>query len=95
MKAIIAHMKSYNNEQERKKIKEMNASEALEGREETIGDESDKIDLVMAANTDESKEINNNDNEPCVNSNDIEKKGAEIMSNVKFEDNVEQEVGLN
>jgi hypothetical protein len=35
----------------------MNASEALEGREENVGDVSNQIDLVMAANTKESKEI--------------------------------------
>jgi hypothetical protein len=40
----------------------MNASEALEGRGINVGDVSNKIDLVMAANTKESKEINNNDN---------------------------------
>jgi hypothetical protein len=52
----------------------MNASEALEGREGNIGDVSNKIDLVMAANTNKSKEINNNDNESCVDGNDIAKK---------------------
>jgi hypothetical protein len=36
----------------------MNASEALEGREGNVGEVSNKIDLVMAANTNESKEIN-------------------------------------
>jgi hypothetical protein len=57
MKAIIAQMKSHNNEQERKrnKLKEMNASKALEGREGGVGDVSNKIDLVMAANTSELK----------------------------------------
>jgi hypothetical protein len=43
MKAIIARMKSYNNEQERKdktKIKEMNARNALEGIEGNVGDVS-------------------------------------------------------
>jgi hypothetical protein len=52
----------------------MNASEALEGREGNIIDLSSNIDLVMAANMNESKENNNNDNESCVDSNDIAKK---------------------
>jgi hypothetical protein len=62
MKAIIAQMKSYNNEQERKrqKIKEMKAENPLEGIEGNIGDVSKKIDLVMAANTKGSPETNNN-----------------------------------
>ncbi len=50
MKAIIAQMKSYNNEQgsKRKKIKEMNAKKVLEGIEGNVGDVSHNIDLVMA-----------------------------------------------
>ncbi len=75
MKAIIAQMKSYNDEQERKrqKIKEMKAENALEGIEGDVGDVSNKIDLVMAANTQESQEHNNNNYESCVDSNDIVK----------------------
>jgi hypothetical protein len=69
----------------------MNAAVALESREGNVGDVSNKIDLVMAADTNESKEINNNDNESCVDGNDITKKGAEIMPNVDIEENVEQE----
>ncbi len=93
MKAIIAQMKRYNNEKERnmhKKLKEMNASDMLEGRKGNVGDVSNKIDLVMAANTKESKENNNNNNESCVDNNDITKKGAEIMHNIDIEENVEQ-----
>jgi hypothetical protein len=45
-----------------KKIQEINASEPLEGREGNVGDVSNKIDLVIAADTNESYEINNNDN---------------------------------
>jgi hypothetical protein len=45
MKAIIAQMKSYNDEQERKRQK-MNAK--------NVGDVSNNIDLVMAAKTQES-----------------------------------------
>jgi hypothetical protein len=54
MKAVIAQMESHNNEQERKrqkKIKEMNAKNAFEGIEGKVGDVSNNIDLVMAANT--------------------------------------------
>ena len=69
----------------------MNASEVLEGREGNVGDVSNKIDLVIAADTNESYEINNNDNESCVDGNDIAKKGAEIMPNVDIEKNIEQE----
>jgi hypothetical protein len=60
----------------------MNVSEALEGREGNIGDVPNKIYLVMAADTNKSKEINRNDNESCVDSNDIAKKGAEIIPNI-------------
>ncbi len=75
MKAIIAQMKSHNNEQERKrqKNKEMKAKNALEGIEWNIGDVSNKIDLVMAVNTKESQEINNNNYESCVDGNAIAK----------------------
>jgi hypothetical protein len=45
------------NKKEKEKIQEMNASEALEGIEGNLGDASNKIDLVMAANTKESKKI--------------------------------------
>jgi hypothetical protein len=69
----------------------MNGPEDLEGIEGNIGDVSNKIDLVMAADTNESKEIKNNDNESCVDGNDIAKKGAEIMPNVDIEKNIEQE----
>jgi hypothetical protein len=60
MKAIIAQMKSYNDEQERKKQKKMNANNALEGIKGNVSDVSHNIDLVMAANTQESQEHNNN-----------------------------------
>ncbi len=68
----------------------MNVSQALEGTEGNVGDVSNKIDLVMAANTNESKENNNNDNYSCVDGNDIVKKGAEIMANIFIEENVKQ-----
>jgi hypothetical protein len=77
MKAIIARKKSYNNQQERKrqnKIKEMNANNLLEGLEKNVGDVLKNIDLVMAANKQESQEHNNNNYELCVDSNDIAKK---------------------
>jgi hypothetical protein len=46
----------------------------LEGREGNVGDVSNKIDLVMAADANEPKVINNNDNESCIDGNDIAKK---------------------
>jgi hypothetical protein len=93
MKAIIAQMKSYNNEQERNKIKieELKAANALEEIEGNVRDVSNKIDLVMAANTKGSQENNNNNNESCVVGNDIAKKGAVKMPIIDIEDNVEQE----
>jgi hypothetical protein len=69
----------------------MNASEALEGREANVGDVSNKIDLVMAADTKESKEINNNNYESCVDSYYIAKKGAAIIPNIDIQDNIEQD----
>jgi hypothetical protein len=59
--------------------------------EGNVGDVSNKIDLVMAANTKGSQEINNNNYESCVDSNDIAKKDALIMPNIYIEDNIEQE----
>jgi hypothetical protein len=47
--------------------------------------------MVMAANTQESQEHNNNNYESCVDSNSIAKKGALIMPNIDIEDNVEQD----
>ncbi len=41
----------------------------------------------MAANINESKEINNHDNDSRVDGNDISKKGAEIMPNIDIEEN--------
>jgi hypothetical protein len=69
----------------------MKAKNALDGIEGNIGDVSNKIDLVMAANTKGSQEINNNNYASCVDGNDIAKKGALIMPNVDIENNVEQE----
>jgi hypothetical protein len=63
-----------NKREEWKKIQEMKAANALEGIEGNIGDVTNKIDLVMAANTKGSQEINNNNYESCVDSNDIVKK---------------------
>jgi hypothetical protein len=93
MKAIIAQMKSYTNEQERKrqKNKDVNAKNALEGTEGNVSDVSNNIDLVMAANTQESQEHNNNNYELCVDSNGIAKKVSMIMSNIDIENKVEQD----
>jgi hypothetical protein len=68
----------------------MNAKNALEGMEGNIGDVSNNIDLVMAANAQESQEHNNNNYELCVDSNNIAKEGALIMPNIDIENNVEQ-----
>jgi hypothetical protein len=90
MKAIIAQMKSYNDEQERKRhfFNKVKAKNALE---RNIGDLSNNIDMVMAANKQESQEHNNNNYESCVDSNDIAQKGALIMPNIDIEDNIEQD----
>jgi hypothetical protein len=69
----------------------MKAKNALKGIEGTVGDVSNKIDLVMAATTKESQENNNNNYEACVDSNDIAKKGALIMPNIDIDNNVEQD----
>ncbi len=52
----------------------MKTKNALEGIEGNIGEVSNKIDLVMAANTKESQENNNNNYESCVDSKNITKK---------------------
>ncbi len=93
MKALIAQKKSYNNEQERKrqKIKKMNAKNLLEDIDRNVGDVLNNIDLVMAANTQESQEHNNNNYDLCVDSNDIAKKGALIIPNIDIENYVEQD----
>jgi hypothetical protein len=85
MKAIIAQMKNYNDEQERKKTKnkEMNAKNGLAGIGGNVGDVSNNIDLVMAANTQESQEHNNNNYELCVDSNYISKNNIDIENNVE------------
>jgi hypothetical protein len=92
VKAIIAQMKNYNDEQERKrkKFNEMNAKNALEGIEGNVGDVSNNIDQVMAARAHESQEHNNKYYELCVDSNDIAKQGESIMPNIDIKDNEEQ-----
>jgi hypothetical protein len=72
-------------------FKEMKAEIRLEGIEGNVGDVSNKIDLVMATNTKESQDNNNNNYESCVDSNNIAKKGALIMPNIDIENNVEQD----
>jgi hypothetical protein len=52
----------------------MNDKNLLEGIEGNVGDGINNIDLVMAANTQESQEQNNNNYELCVDSNNIAKK---------------------
>jgi hypothetical protein len=60
----------------------MNAKNALEGIEGSVGDVSNNIDLVMAASTLESQEHNNNIYEQRADSMDIAKKGPLIMPNI-------------
>ncbi len=52
----------------------MNAKNLLVGIEGNVGDVINNIDPVMASNTQESQEHNNNNYELCVDSNDISKK---------------------
>ncbi len=69
----------------------MKAEYALEGIEEgNVHDVSNKNDLAMASNNKGSQEINNNNYESCVDSNDMAKKGSLIMPNIDIEDNIEQ-----
>jgi hypothetical protein len=49
----------------------MNSKTLLGGIEGNIGDEMNNIDLVMASNTQVTQDHKNNDNELCVDSNDI------------------------
>jgi hypothetical protein len=60
-----------NKREKDKKTKEMNAKNSLAGIEGNIGDVMNNIDLVMASNTQEYQEHNNNNYELCVNSKDI------------------------
>ncbi len=69
----------------------MNPKNVLEGIEGNVGNVSHNIDPVMAANTQESQEHNNNNYESCVDSNNIAKKGASIMPNIDIENNVGQD----
>ncbi len=69
----------------------MKAENALEGIKGPVCDVSNRIDLVMAANTKRSQVINNNTYESCVDGNDYAKKDAVIMPNIDIEDNIEQE----
>jgi hypothetical protein len=48
-----------NKREKDKQIKEMNVKNALKGIEGNVGDVSHNIDLVMAANTQESQDYNN------------------------------------
>jgi hypothetical protein len=60
-----------NKREKTKKNQGMKAKKALEDIEGNVGDVYNKIDLVMAANTKESQEINNNKYESCVERNNI------------------------
>jgi hypothetical protein len=52
----------------------MQVKNVLEGIEGNVGDLSTEIDLGMAVSTNGSSEINNNNHESCVDSNNIAKK---------------------
>jgi hypothetical protein len=72
-------------------FKEINAKNSLEGVEGNVGDVLNNIDLVMAANKQESQEHSNNNYELCVDSNGIAKKDALIMPNIDIKNYVEQD----
>ncbi len=93
MKAIVAQMKSYTNEQERKRHENWRnqCQNALEGIEGNINDLSNNIDQVMAANTQESQDHNNNNYELCIDSSDIAKNSPLIMTNIYIKNIVEQD----
>jgi hypothetical protein len=80
-----------NKREKDKKIKEIHAKNSLEGIEGNISDVLNNIDLVMAANKQESQEHNINNYELCVESNNIAKKGALIMPNIDSENYVEED----
>ncbi len=82
LKVIIAQQKSYNNEQERKRQKKLNAKKMLGGIEGNIGNENINIDLVMASNTQVTQDHNINNYELCVDSNDISKTGEFKKPNI-------------
>jgi hypothetical protein len=90
MKAIIAQKKSYNNEQEKKRKKR--APIFLERTEGNVGDVINNIDLVMASNTQESQEHNNNNYELCVDNNNISKKGEFKRPNFDIENYKEEDM---
>ncbi len=69
----------------------MNAKNLLEGIEGNVGGVINNIDLVMASNTQESQEHNNNNYELCVASNDMSKKGEFKMLNIDIENYVEED----
>jgi hypothetical protein len=59
------------NKKEKDKKKRNECQKLLGGIEGNVGDEIKNIDLVMASNTQESQEHNNNNHELCVDSNDL------------------------
>jgi hypothetical protein len=63
----------------------------LAGIEGNAGDVINNIDLVMASNTQESQEHNNNNYELCVDSNNISKKGEFKMPNIEIENCAEED----
>ncbi len=94
MMAIIAQKKNYNNEQERKrkkKTKEMNSKTLLGGIEANVGHEMNNVNLVMASNTQDTQEHNNNNYELCIVSSNISKKGEFKKPNTNIDNYVEED----
>ncbi len=58
-------------EKDKKKSKEMSSKTLLGGIEENLGNEMNNIDLVTASNTQVTQDHNNNNDELCVDSNNI------------------------
>jgi hypothetical protein len=93
MNAIISQKKSYNNEQERKrmkKTKEMNSKCLLGGVETSISHEMNNVNEVMASNTQVTQEHNNNNYEFCIDSNDISKENEFKKPNNNIDNYVEE-----
>jgi hypothetical protein len=69
----------------------MNAKNSLAGIEGNVGVVINNIDLVIASNTQESQEHNNNNYELCVDSNNISKKGEFKMPNIVIENYIDED----
>ncbi len=93
MKAIIAQKKSYNNEEERKrmiKTKEINSKCLLGGIEVDVSHEMNNVNAVMASNTQVTQEHNNNNYEFCIDSNNKSKEGQFKKPNTNIDNYLEE-----